>query len=186
MEAIRMKTLFVVLTIVLAVSSAHAQTQALAAPVLDLTNLEDFSSRSGTLIQREFTRVGEFSSPFRVDVVKVTDLMDKRSVQGVRISANVGAGSTRDSAFIDADEIDSLIRSIALMKSSAFSTTPDNFTDLAYRTRGGLALGALYANKRWNIYLRLDRFDPKSSVNIDQNDLETLRDLLTQAKERIK
>jgi len=180
-----MKTIFLLLGIAIAAASVHAQAVPLPLPA-ELTNLEEFSSRSGTLIQREFTRVGEFSSPFRVDVVRVTDLIAKTSIQGIRISANVGAGASREAAFLDADEIDTFIRAIVLMKSAGFSTTPDNFTDLAYRTRGGLALGAFYANKRWNIYIRTDRYDPKTSVNIDQNEIESLRDLLSQAKERIR
>ncbi|MFL6374586.1 MAG: hypothetical protein ACJ73D_07980 [Pyrinomonadaceae bacterium] len=72
------------------------------------------------------------------------------------------------------------------MKTAAFSTTPDNFTDITYHTRGGLAIGAVYAAKKWNPYLRLDRYDPRTSLNIDQNEVETLRDLISQARERIK
>jgi hypothetical protein len=174
------------LCLALAIGATSASAQNVVPPLPELTNLEEFSSRSGTLIQREFTRVGEFASPFRVDVVKVTDLMAKNSLFGVRISGNVGTGAVRDIAFLDADEIDHLIRAIDLLKSSAFSTTPDNFTDLVYRTRGGIAIGALYANKKWNAYLRLDRYDPQTSISIDQNDIETLRSLLLKARESIR
>lgn len=179
-----MKTSLLFLTLVLATPTAYAQ-QTLPPLLPEPTNLEEFSARSGIVIEREFTRIGEFAN-LRVDVVKVTDLMAKVTAQGVRISGATGPDPSRDAAFVDADEIDMFIRAIRLMKTVAFSTTPDSFTDVAYRTRGGIAIGAFYANKRWNPYLRLDRYDPRTSVNIDQNEFESLRDLLTQAKERIK
>ena len=179
-----MKTLVLAVTFAVAAVSANGQVPGI--PLPELTNLEEFSSRSGTLIQREFTRVGEFSNPYRVDVVKVTDLVSKQSIQGVRISANVGAGAARESAFLDSEELSNLISAIVLMKASISTTVPDTFTDLAFRSRGGIEVGAFYANRRWNIYVRIDRFDPKTSVNLDQNELDSLRDLLTQAKERIK
>lgn len=178
-----MKSLFLTFAIVIAGSAAQAQ--AVLPPLPEITNLEDFSLRSGTLIQREFTRVGEFATPFRVDVVKVTDVLGKNSLYGVRISGNVAQGAPRDAAFLDADEVDGFVKVIDLMKAIAFSTTPDNFTDLAYRTRGGLSIGAIYANRRWSAAMRLDRFDPKTAISLDATDFETLRALLVKAKESL-
>jgi hypothetical protein len=57
--------------------------------------------------------------------------------------------------------------------------------DLAYRTRGGLSIGAIYANRRWAAALRLDRFDPKTAISLDATDLENLRVLLVKAKESL-
>ena len=178
-----MRSLLLSSMMLVATGLLHAQ--ALPTPIPELTNVEEFSSRSGTLIQREFTRVGDFSG-VRVDVVRVSDLIGKTSVQGVRISANVGANAGRDTVFLDADELDTFLKATALMRTAAFSTTPDSFTDVTYRTRGGITIGAVYANTRWNPYMRLDRFDAKSALNVDQNEIESLRDLIAQAKERIK
>jgi len=166
-------------------ASSLAHSQALPPPIPELTNVEEFSSRSGTLIQREFTRIGEFTG-VRVDVVKVSDLIGKTSIQGVRISANAGASAARDTVFLDADELDTFLKATALMKAAAFSTTPDSFTDVTYRSRGGITIGAVYANKRWNPYLRLDRFDQKTSLSVDQSEIESLRDLIAHVKERMK
>jgi len=176
-----MKTLFLSLALLFGASSAYAQ--AVQTPLPDLTNLEEFSSHSGTLIQREMTRIGDFAG-LRVDVVKATDLIAKTSIYGARVSRSVPQGPTRDAVFLDADEIDALMRAIEVLKASAFSTTPDNFTDLVYRTRGGFAIGAVYADRKWIGYLRLDRFDPRTSVTIEASDIESLHGLLAQVKER--
>ncbi|HEY2846782.1 MAG TPA: hypothetical protein VGI80_03130, partial [Pyrinomonadaceae bacterium] len=165
-----MKVLFLFLSFALLTSYASAQIAPL--PVPEMTNIEELSSRSGALVQREFSRVGEFAT-LRVDIVKVTDLsLTKASIFGVRISGNVAQGASRDSAFIDANEIDEFVKMIDLMRTTAFSTTPDNFTDLVYRSRGGISLGAIYANKRWSAAVRLDRFDPKTAVNVDATDID--------------
>ena len=117
---------------------------------------------------------------------KITDLVAKTSLYGVRISGNVAQGSPRDAAFLDADEVDGFVRMIDRMRATAFATTPDNYTDLAYRTRGGISLGAVYANRRWTAALRLDRFDPRTAINLDANDIDSLRSLLVKAKESIQ
>ncbi|MFL6374585.1 MAG: hypothetical protein ACJ73D_07975 [Pyrinomonadaceae bacterium] len=88
-----MRILLLCLAITFIALAASAQTS--PPPLPELTNLEEFSSRSGTLIQREFTRIGDVAG-LRVDVVKVTDLIGRVSAKGVRISANLGPTGRRD------------------------------------------------------------------------------------------
>ena len=166
-----------------AISVAHSQ---VIPPVIDETNLEQFSSRPGTVIQRELTRLGDVGG-LRVDLVKASDLMEKSSMTGIRISRFAPNGSREENTvFIDADEVGPLLHAIDVIKATAFATTPENFTDLVYRTRGGMALGALYANRRWIGFLRMDRFDPRNAMSIEESDFESLKTLLTKAREVIR
>ena len=178
-----MKSFVLCLTLAFAASCANAQS--LPQPLPLTTDLEDFASRYGVVIQREFTRIGDFAN-LRVDVVKESDLLAKNSMHGVRISGNVGQGATRETAFIDADEMDGLLKAIDVLRTSAFSTTPENFTDIVYRTRGGLAIGAVYANRRWTAYLTLDRSDPRTSIGVEASDIDSLRGLLAKARDGMK
>jgi hypothetical protein len=182
-----MKILIPSLLLALAIATANAQTAPGPVPLKDQSSIEDFSASAGTVIQRELTRLGDVAG-LQVDLVKASDLINKASFYGVRLSRNAPTGALREenTAFVDAEEIDRLTKAIDLIKTSAFTTAPDNFTDLAYRTRGGFAIGALYANRKWSAFLRLDRYEPKTAVYLDESQLDTLRAYLVKAKESIR
>jgi len=171
---------------VLLLAATAMRSQVIPTPLVDETNLEQFTSRTGTVIQRELTRLGDVAG-LRVDLVRASDLLEKSSMTGVRLSRFIPTGSREENTvFIDADEVGPLMRAIDVMKGTAFASSPDNFTDLVYRTRGGFTLGALYANRRWTGFIRLDRFDPRTALYLEESDFETLKTLLAKAREATK
>lgn len=149
----------------------------------DLSQAEKFSSKAGTLIQREFIDVGRISKA-EVKIIRYTDLISSESVSSVRFELEVASSYSKDTkiAALDSDEIDGLIKSIITMKDKVFPSTPENYTEVSFRSRGGFEAGCFWSKGDWSTYLKLDRYDSKSYVFLKRDNFPELLTLLDKAK----
>ncbi|HKP36410.1 MAG TPA: hypothetical protein VJT71_06095 [Pyrinomonadaceae bacterium] len=156
------------------------------APNREQSNIEKFSAKSGTLIQKQFVELGKIKT-VTVELLVITDLVTNARVAGVRMEyeAYSSIGSDTKIAFLDADEVDGLIKSISLLKSKVLNTTPDNYTEVVFGSRGGFEAGAYFANGKWSTFLKLERYDSRSSVSMKPEDFDHLLELLQQAKQKL-
>lgn len=153
------------------------------------SNAEKFSSKSGTLIKKEFITIGEVKE-CEISVVHFTDLISKSVQSAVRFKyESAGKYSSEiKSAILDADEIDGLIASIKLMQDSIFRSSPVNYTEVNFKSRGGFEAGCFWSkdDNKWSVYLKLEQYDSDSYVWLKQEDFEELMALLREAKGKLK
>lgn len=161
---------------------AQAQTQPRER---ELSNIEKFSAKSGTLIEKKFIDIGSLKS-VKVRVLKLTDLVSNARMSGVRLEYDHSGrlGSDTKIAFLDPDEVDGLLKSIDVLKSKVFLSNPDSYTEVEFNSRGGFEAGGFFSKGEWSTFLKLERFDRDSYVFLKPEDFDVLRDLLQQAKAR--
>lgn len=150
------------------------------------SNAEKFSERSGTLIQQEFIDIGLIKK-CKVKVVRLNDLISTQKSSALRFEQDVASTYSSDTkiAVLDSDEIDGLIKSLKIIQDNIYPNTPANYTEVSFRSRSGFEAGCYYGKNGWSLYMKLERFDSKSYVFLEKNDLPTLLDLLAQAKAKL-
>lgn len=150
------------------------------------SNAEVFSSKAGTLMQKEFVEIGTLKKA-KVQVLYYTDLISNMKKSALKFELEVASTYSTDTkvAVLDVDEIDGLMKSIKLMQDKVMVTVPANYTEVYYRSRGGFEGGCFTSKGAWSSYLKLERFDGKSYVWLEAADLTTLYGLLEQAKAKM-
>lgn len=147
---------------------------------------EIFSSKSGTLMQKVKEDIGTIKR-CEIEVVHYTDLISGEVTSALKFEFEYSTSYTSDTkkALLDVDEIDGLIKSIKHIQEKIFPTTPTNYTEVCYRSRGGFEAGC-YSNKgEWKTYLKLERFDGNSYVWLSKDDFPVLLTLIEKAKTKI-
>ncbi|MGK0390553.1 MAG: hypothetical protein ACI94Y_003307 [Maribacter sp.] len=180
-----MKKVLIILISVLALNIGYAQT---GTKEKELSNAEKFSSKAGTLIQKEFIDVGMVKDA-EISVIYYTDLISSESVSSVKFEMNVKSSYSTDTkvASLDADEIDGLIKSIKVMQEKVFTSTPSNYTEVIYKSRAGFQAGCYWSKKdKWETYLKLEKYDSKSYAFLNTDDFPELLSLLEKAKTMLK
>src|ERR1044072_2817577 len=87
----------------------------------EVSNLEKFTAKSGTLIEKIFVPIGSVSRT-KVEALIITDLMTSAKITGVKFEyeASTRLGTSTKNAFLDNDEVEGLIKSINILKSKVF------------------------------------------------------------------
>lgn len=169
--------------IILLIISVNAQAQT---KEKELSNAEIFSAKDGTLMQREFLEIGNLKK-CKIEVVYFTDLISNTKQSALKFEYEVISSYSSDtkSAVLDPDEVDGLMKSIKIMQEKVIPTTPTNYTEVNYKSRGGFEAGCFSSKDSWSTYLKLEKYDSKSYVWLKIEDLETLYTYLQQAKEKL-
>lgn len=153
-----------------------------------LTNAELFSSKAGTLIERQFIDVGKVKD-ILVRVLIYKDLNSNVSQSALRFEYVYSTSYTVSTkiAALDVDEIDGLIKSIKNIQNNVFSTTRDVYTEITFRSKTGFEAGAYYNTdkNKWSTYVQLEKYDTKSMVFLTIDEFNALVDLIIQAKAKI-
>ncbi len=150
------------------------------------SNAEVFSAKAGTLMQKEFVEIGTVKKA-KVQVLYYTDLISNTKTSALKFEVDVATTYSTDTkvAILDVDEIDGLMKSIKLMQDKVMLTIPTTYTEVYYRSRGGFEGGCFTSKGAWSCYLKLEKFDGKSYVWLDSEDLTSLYLLLEQAKSKM-
>jgi hypothetical protein len=149
---------------------------------------EEFSSQAGTLMQKEFLPVGEVKG-LKVKVMKMTDLLTKKSVNALRFEYEYKSSIGADTkiAVIDKDEVAALETSLTMMKANVMTTTMPNYTEVTFSSRSGFQAGCFNeaGKAEWSPYVKVEKFDGKSYVFLKAEDIETLLQLVQAAKAQL-
>jgi hypothetical protein len=175
MKRILLLSLLTALTIQLNAQSASKEKEQ--------SNAEIFSAKSGALMQKEFIDLDKIKS-CEIQVLHFTDLITSSKQSGLKFSMDVASSYSTDtkSAMLDADEIDGLMKSIKLIQDKVLVTTPATYTEVYYRSRSGFEAGCYTSKGSWSCYIKLEKFDSKSYVWINAEELTKLYSILEQAK----
>ena len=149
------------------------------------SNIEKFTAKSGTLIEKRFDNVGKLKL-MEVQVLTFTDLISNAKISGVRFEMQTATRYSTDTktAFLDQDEVDGLIKSINALKTKVFNTTKDAYTEVTFRSRSGFEAGCYFSDGKWTTYVKLERFDKNSQAFMKPEDFDELLSLLQLAKQK--
>jgi hypothetical protein len=179
-----MKIIFKTLLIALSISyPSFAQKD--IAPVKEISNIEKFNSRSGTIFKKEFINIGKIKN-CDIQVYKTHDLISKEKRSGVRFEFEYRSSVSNDTkiAVLDGDEIDGLIKAIEIIKSDILTTKSENYTEVTFKSRSGFEAGCFNSNEstNWSAYIKLEKYDNRSMVFLKNSELEDLIPILQNAK----
>lgn len=177
------KTILVIAVFLTSINYSYGQAETKAKEV---SNAEKFSDKSGTLIQKEFSDVGDIKK-CKIQIAKFEDLISNQKTSAVRFEYDYVSSYSRDTklALLDADEIDGLVKSLKLIQDKVLPTSSSNYTEVSYRSRSGFEAGCFSKKDSWKIYLKLERYDGNSYVFLDKDDLPKLLQLLESAKSKL-
>jgi hypothetical protein len=126
-----------------------------AKPTQTKTKIETFEAKTGAVIIRGFTTtggvVGQLGGQVTVEAVEMSDAAAGSKMSGVKINVAKGDSiGTENASFVDADEIDSLLKGIDYITKLDASVTKMKSFQADYRTKGDLDI-ATYSNSNGGI-----------------------------------
>ncbi|WP_025742389.1 hypothetical protein [Aquimarina pacifica] len=143
------------------------------------SNAEIFSAKSGTLIEKQFIDIGK-SNKINLQIIKYTDMISGDSISALLIentSKNQYYAGMK--AILDSDEIDGLIKSIKIINEEVLNIIPKNYTEVTYKSRSDLKAGCFWYNKKWSLYMQLDKRDFKTNIKLNREEMLEISELLT-------
>lgn len=147
-----------------------------------LSKAEEFSRKSGTLIQKEFIKVGAVKT-IKFQVLKIKDLIAGTKTTALRME--YPAGSYNLITEIDTDEMDGFIKSIKTFQDDIFNTKPSNYTEVVFKSRTGFRAGAHFEalREKWIGYFRIETFDRNpTNIYLTREDYVEILGILEKAK----
>jgi len=152
-----------------------------------LSKADEFSKKSGILLQSEFIKIGTFKT-VSVEVLKMKDLSSDQSNSSLRfeyVEKGTYTSDTRIST-IDFDEISGLLSSIEKIQTKVITVTPPTYTEVMFISRTGFEFGVYYEETKasWFGLMKIGRL-VKSSVYFHVEELSTIKSLIEQAKLKI-
>ena len=149
------------------------------------SNIEIFGAKTGTLIEKQYEDIDVLKN-VKVQAAIFTDLIAKTKISGVsfRYGQLIKQSGDWRAAYLDIDEIDAMIKSIEIIKDK-MSSSKSGYSEVVFRSKGGIELRCASIRGNWNTIIRLDRLNKNFSIGLDQDDLARLSSLLLQAKQRV-
>jgi len=145
------------------------------------SNLEEFYSQTGTLIKKEYHRLGK-ASGVEISAVTITNTGNQKLIKGIRLETSIqkSYGSSSKIAFLDSDEIEGFIKSANLLQE--LNEVNSNDTEYQYESRSGFQSGAFTSKDKWKYFLKLDKYDSDSYVFLERDNFQKLLDIISQYK----
>jgi hypothetical protein len=160
-------------------ATAHAQATTAQAQVQpqekDRSNLEKFSSQSGTLLERQFVDLGSIRG-VKVRTQTITNLISKISYSGLRFEMDIrrSYGSSSAISVLDGDEAEALLRSLKFIKSNVLTSTRTSYTEVFFNSRGGFEMGCYYSSGQWTLFMKVSKYERDSMFSLGPDELNTL------------
>lgn len=147
----------------------------------ELSKAEAFSLKTGTLIKRTFEDIGNVNK-VKLQILTFEDLLSGETMRGVKMEAEVSKsyGNSTKAAFLDPDEVESLLTSIEILSEQMGKPVPEDYTEITFRARGGFEAGSYISTRKneWNAYLKLEKYDSDSYVFLRGTELRDLYNIL--------
>lgn len=181
---------FIFISLGLLILPEYAAGQEADIPELEpRTKLEAFEARTGIVIIKGYSRVGTAAGPEGGSIeIETREFRDADGSKEYGIAVEVreaGTPERRRTAFVDYDEIDSLLRGLDYLGKIDSSATNMNRFEAEYRTRGDLAVSA-FSTRGGVVTLAVSsgRFRQVTSL-FRLEDLKVIRGLVIEAKSQL-
>jgi hypothetical protein len=156
-------------------------------PVEPRTKLEALDDRHSTVIIKGFTRITTVEvTGIRIDAVEMREMGNVSRAKGVVVGLREGGERPRENrAFVDYEEIDSLLNAI-----DAISRVDETMTKLAgfeakYRTLGDLEINVFRQTRSGTAVIITTGICDNARANLSLDDLAKVRAMIHEAKTRL-
>lgn len=180
----------IVVTIIFAAISLASPCQAAGSDIAEArTKLEAFQTKTGNVVIKGYTEVGSLRGvgSLEVTAMQFTDVGSGQKQSGVVIEIKEsGRLENSDSAFIDYEEIQSLIEGIDYVAKATKELTPLNSFEASYQTKGDFKI-VTYSSSSGKVEaaVRSGRIHPATTfIKLEQ--LTELKQLIIKAKDLLK
>ncbi len=143
-----------------------------------ISNSEKFVEEPGRILEKEMSTMGVIPVKYNLQKqeLNVNALVMKDLLTSKKSSCLVFELIKKTKyAYVDPDEISDILNMFKLMDEQYIGTTKPNYTELVYNTRGGTEIGCFFDQGRWIVFIRLDKNDKNTIIEINTDDLITLR-----------
>ena len=149
----------------------------------------EFMKKDGTLIQREFYPLGKVKG-VECEVLIITDVISKKKMGCLRLKTKYSSSYSSDTYIgtLDFDEMDACMKSISFINESVITTTPSAYTEVEYKTRDRVEVGAFYQERSssWRAYVQTKSYTNNSMEFFAASELTQLLSIMEQAKRLIE
>jgi hypothetical protein len=152
------------------------------------TESEIFMNKPNAVIEKKMMTVGTLSVKYGMikEDMEVNTLILKDTDTGEMRQCMVFDVLDKGKfTIIESDEIDGFLKMLNTMSDKYLNTIPTSFIELVYNTRGGTEAGCFYDEDKWVIFMRLDKDDSHSTVEMTPVAMEELKGYVTRVKEVI-
>jgi hypothetical protein len=152
------------------------------------TESEIFMNKPNAIIEKKMITVGTLSVKYGMvkEDMEVNTLILKDTDTGEMRQCMVFDVLDKGKyTIIEADELDGFLKMLNIMSDKYLTTTPSSFTELVFNTRGGTEAGCFYDEDKWVIFMRLEKDDSQSTVEMTPVAMEELKGYVARVKEVI-
>ena len=183
--------LFLLLTVVITASAQRPGPEfwrkLTCEPFEPRTTLEALEDKQTTVVLKGFTRITTLEiRGIRVDAVEMRELGNVSRAKGVVIVLLEGSGRERDNrAFLDYDELDSLINAIDVLNKIDETSTKLAGFEGRYRTRGDFEMRVFRQTSRGTALLLQTGLCEPATATLSLDELAKLKAMILEAKQRL-
>lgn len=173
----------------LAAMSSHLQGQE-QPPPKPATKLEVFQAKTGTVVIRGYTTIGKVSGmgTVTVDAREFKDGSNPNAPRATGVSVTVkesGRLERESTSYVDADEVDSLLRGIDYISKITKEVTNLEMFEAEYRTKGDLRI-TVFNDPNGGLSLAISSGQVgRTSAYLRMTQVDAFRSLIIAAKSKI-
>ena len=182
-----MKKLFVILLLVFT-SSSFIIAQSAENKEVSSSKAVEFLKSNGTLIIKEFYDLPKVES-VECQVLIIRDVVSNRDMGCLRLETKYYSSYSKSTdsyiGTLDFEEIDACIKSLNYIKNDLLTSVPATYTEVEYKTRDNLKLGAYYGDKGWKAFIYTQGHTSRSAEFLNSTSIDSLISVLNEAKQMI-
>lgn len=177
---------YLIFTLLVAMLSVNAYSQEQQQEKSQSKTVE-FLSRYGSFYKKEFFNlqtIGKSIDRIEFQVLIITDMKTNSKMGCLRLEKYFGDDSYIGT--LDQDELDACIQCIEKIQADIINNNPDTYTEVEYKTRDGVSIGAFWSNEsKWEIYIQTKKYSSRSMTFVNAESIPKIIDNLKKAKEMI-
>ena len=156
-------------------------------PVEPRTKLEALDDRHSTVILKGFTRITTVEvAGVRIDAVEMREMGNVSRAKGVVVSLREGGERPRENrAFVDYEEVDSLLNAIDAISRVDETTVKLAGFEAKYRTLGDLEIQVFKQTRSGTAVIITTGICENSRATLSLDDLAKIRAMIQEAKTRL-
>lgn len=160
-----------------------AQTETyLASNAKDLTETVITEDKPAELVTQELFNLNSIRS-IKFELVKTKNLATKEVSSEIKVIGYTSKASNKRIAYLTSQEVDGLLKAISYMHKNVLGSddAKDNF-QCNYQTADGFELAAVRMKNKWDINMKMNKFNSEGYYRFKASDLKTIEEILLQGK----
>ena len=180
-----MKKLFILLVLLCSVAVSNAQEKETEK---SQSKAVLFEKSIGSLIRKDFYNLPKVSG-VENNVLILTDILTGTKIGCLRMETKPFSSSNETYVgTLDFEELDAAIKSLSYIKETILPTTPDVYTEIAFKSKDGVQLGTYFneKTKKWVVFIYTKSYTSRSATYCDETELSEMIEIMKTAKNKIQ